>query len=150
MPAGDKANPMRYRLRTLLILLAVLSAWPVPVESAYRRRRGRLCQAVAPVQTQPERLADLGPPDEKERKVNGVIVVGSALTDAHVKAICRLTDDTKPKDFDERWLRGIVQTGPRSADHVWQTAHYQAYQKLELVNGNWQTIETGAGFGNFR
>jgi hypothetical protein len=146
-PTTGYNEAMQFRLRTLLIVLAVLAVWPVSAESAYRRRRSRLCPT--PVRTQPERLGDIGTPDEKERKLNGVLVLGSELTDAHVKSICRLTENTKPQDFDGHWLRGIIHAGPNRADHIWQTAHYQTYQKLELENGSWRIVETGAGFGNF-
>jgi hypothetical protein len=95
------------------------------------------------------KLPDLGEPDEKMRMLDGIQVVGSALTDDHVKAICQLTDAFKPMKPDEFLVRGIEHTGKNTAVHVWQERAYQAYQQLELHDGQWRLVETGAGFINF-
>jgi hypothetical protein len=94
-------------------------------------------------------LADIGAPDEVERIVDDIQVVGSELTDDHVQAIRRLTDDTKPTDQSQEWRRGIIHVGVNRADHIWQSRFAQSYQKLKLVNGKWTIVESGGGLGRF-
>lgn len=95
------------------------------------------------------KLAEVGDPDENEREIDGIQVVGSALTDDHVNAIRKLTEEFKPTNPNEYLIRGVTHTGKNAATHVWQTRHYQAYQKLELWDGQWHVVETGGGFGAF-
>lgn len=95
------------------------------------------------------KIPDLGEPDEKLRMLDRIQVVGSALTDDHVKAICQLTDEFKPMNPNGFLIRGIEHTGKNTAVHIWQERHYQTYQELELRDGQWHVIDYGGGFGTF-
>lgn len=95
------------------------------------------------------KLTELGEPDDTLRTMNGIEVMGSALTDDHAKAICKLTDKFKPARPDEFLSRGITHTGKNAADHSWQTAFYQTSQRLELHDGRWRIVESRCGYGDF-
>jgi hypothetical protein len=95
-------------------------------------------------------LPNVGEPDNKERKVDGILIVGSALTDAHVAAIRALTDDLAPRNAKADLIRNIQHKGPNKAINIWQGAHFESYQSLLFVDGKWELEETGGGFGTFR
>ena len=97
----------------------------------------------------PERLQDIGTPDHVKREVDGIQIIGSALTDDHIAAIRAITDDTKPTKPNRYLIRGIEHTGPNAATNTWQTGHSQVYQKLRLANGTWTVDEQGGGFGQW-
>ena len=94
-------------------------------------------------------LNDIGDPDEIAREHDEIRITGSALTDAHIAAIRKLTDDTKPTKINRYLIRGIEHTGPNAAINIWQTGHSQTYQKLILKNGIWEIDEEGGGFGTW-
>ena len=89
-------------------------------------------------------LNDIGQPDKQQRKVDGILIIGSALTDEHVNAIRALTDDRQPDDPSA--IRNIVHESPTEASNAWQLGTLQTYQKLRFANGQWAIFEDGGGF----
>jgi hypothetical protein len=96
---------------------------------------------------QPEELRDIATPDTEEREVDGILIVGSALTNDHVAAIRRITDPLAPKDAADM-IRIIQHEGPNSVRNVWEGTHFMIYQSLVLRNGKWQIDGGGGGFGS--
>ena len=94
-------------------------------------------------------LPDIGEPDEKTRKVDGILIVGSALNDAHIYAIRKLTDEKAPRNAEKNLRRNIQHKAPNQALNIWQGTHFESYQSLVLVDGEWKLEKTGGGFGKF-
>ena len=93
-------------------------------------------------------LADIGEPDEDQRRVDGILVIGSALTDDHVVAIRALTDSLEPpvQQSGITHIRNICHDAPNAATNIWQVGTLQVYQKLVLRDGKWAIDEEGGGF----
>ncbi len=96
----------------------------------------------------PPRLNDLSTQDTTQRQVDGITIIGSALTDDHISAIRALTDSTKPsvQDSEPEPLRIISHDGPNAALNDWRVDSLQIYQKLEFKDGAWAILEEGGGF----
>ena len=99
--------------------------------------------------TSAEVLRDIGEPDDSERELDSIQIIGSALTDDHIAAIRAITDDTKPTNPNRYLIRGIEHTAPNTATNTWQTGHAQIYQKLRFTNGKWNIEEEGGGLGEW-
>ena len=95
-----------------------------------------------------QHLNGLSIQDTESRQVDGITIIGSALTDEHISAIRSLTDSMKPsaQDSGREPVRIISHDGPNAASNEWRVDSLQIYQKLEFKGGGWAIIEKGGGF----
>ncbi|WP_148618787.1 hypothetical protein [Mariniblastus fucicola] len=89
-------------------------------------------------------LKNIGQPDDRQRTLDGILIIGNALTDEHVRAIRVITDAKRPDD--QNAIRNIVHEAPNSASNAWKNGTHQTYQKLTFANGQWKIAEEGGGF----
>ncbi len=140
---------MNYEVKLILARFLVALVCTVCASCAQTTEEPQDSTQRQPPVTHAQKLGDIAEPNEDEREVDGIHIIGSGLTDEHINAIRKLTDDRKPANPSEYLVRAIEHTGKNTATHVWQTRHLQSYQKLEFEKGEWQVVETGGGFGRW-
>ena len=110
------------------------------------------CQGGTPIENQSDStgsapLPQPGAVDDQQRRVDGILVVGSGLTDEHVAAIRRLTDELEPApaNSDSTPIRNITHDSATEATNIWQVGSLQTYQTLQWKNNEWQVVDQGGG-----
>ncbi len=89
-------------------------------------------------------LSEIGLPDEGKRTVAGIKVHGNSLTDNHVSAIKKASDNARPAQYE---IHMIKHTGVNTVTVHWDTESGAGHHKLVFENGCWE-LRGGGASGN--